>query len=73
MYGRVYLAFNATVGEIIAVKQVELPKMVSDKDDIRQKRAVNALMSESDALKGLDHPNIVQYLGIERSQGCLNM
>jgi len=72
-YGRVYLAWNATASEMIAVKQVELPKTVSDQDDIRQKQVVDALVSESDTLKDLDHPNIVQYLGFEQSQDHLSM
>lgn len=66
-YGRVYLALNATTGEMIAVKQVELPKTASDQNDGRQLQVVEALMSESDTLKDLDHPNIVQYLGFEQS------
>ena len=35
-YGRVYLALNVTTGEMIAVKQVEIPKTASDRDDSRQ-------------------------------------
>ncbi|KAF8529431.1 kinase-like domain-containing protein [Gautieria morchelliformis] len=66
-YGRVYLALNATTGEMIAVKQVELPKTASDQNDGRQLQVVEALLSESDTLKELDHPNIVQYLGFEQS------
>jgi len=72
-YGRVYLALNATAGEMIAVKQVELPKTVSDQNDIRQKQVVDALVSESDTLKDLDHPNIVQYLGFEKSEDHLSI
>jgi len=69
----VYLALNATTGEMIAVKQVELPKTVSDQDDGRQLAVVEALKSESDTLKDLDHPNVVQYLGFERSVDHLSM
>lgn len=49
------------------MKQVELPKTASDQNDGRQLQVVEALMSESDTLKDLDHPNIVQYLGFEQS------
>lgn len=66
-YGRVYLALNATTGEMIAVKQVEIPRTASDKSDSRQITVVEALKSESETLKDLDHPNIVQYLGYEES------
>ncbi|KIJ45527.1 hypothetical protein M422DRAFT_166302 [Sphaerobolus stellatus SS14] len=72
-YGRVYLALNATAGEMMAVKQVELPKTESDRDDIRQKQVVDALLSESETLKDLDHPNIVQYLGFEHSADHLSI
>lgn len=58
---------------MIAVKQVELPKTISDQNDSRQMQVVEALMAESDTLKDLDHPNIVQYLGIEQSADHLSM
>ncbi|KAF8527883.1 kinase-like protein [Hysterangium stoloniferum] len=72
-YGRVYLALNATASEMIAVKQVEVPKTASDQNDSRQMQVVEALISESDTLKDLDHPNIVQYLGFERSADHLSI
>jgi len=72
-YGRVYLALNATTGEMIAVKQVELPQTASDKNDSRQHTVVQALKSESETLRDLDHPNIVQYLGFEETPANLSM
>lgn len=72
-YGRVYLALNATTGEMIAVKQVELPRTASDKSDSRQITVVQALKMESETLKVLDHPNIVQYLGFEETPENLSM
>ena len=72
-YGRVYLALNATTGEMIAVKQVEIPRTASDKDDSRQVSVVEALKLESETLKDLDHPNIVQYLGFEETPTFLSM
>ena len=72
-YGKVYLALNATTGEMIAVKQVEMPRTASDKDDTRQVTVVEALKSESETLKDLDHPNIVQYLGFEETPTFLSM
>ncbi|RXW11207.1 hypothetical protein EST38_g14648, partial [Candolleomyces aberdarensis] len=66
-YGRVYLALNATTGEMIAVKQVELPQTASDKSDDRQNTVVQALKMEGETLKDLDHPHIVQYLGFEET------
>ncbi|KIK70895.1 hypothetical protein GYMLUDRAFT_301387 [Collybiopsis luxurians FD-317 M1] len=72
-YGRVYLALNATTGEMMAVKQVEIPQTLSDKHDSRHATVVNALKSESETLKDLDHPNIVQYLGFEETPANLSI
>lgn len=72
-YGRVYLALNATTGEMIAVKQVEMPRTASDKNDSRQITVVQALKMESETLKDLDHPNIVQYLGFEETPTNLSI
>lgn len=68
-----YLALNATTGEMIAVKQVEIPKTDADRDDKRQVSVVEALKLESETLKDLDHPNIVQYLGFEQTPDFLSM
>ena len=72
-FGRVYMALNATTGEMIAVKQVEIPRTASDKNDSRQVTVVEALKFESETLKDLDHPNIVQYLGFEETPNFLSM
>ncbi|KAI0068431.1 kinase-like protein [Artomyces pyxidatus] len=72
-FGRVYLALNATTGEMIAVKQVEIPRTASDKNDARQITVVEALKLESETLKDLDHPNIVQYLGFEETPTFLSI
>lgn len=64
-FGKVYLALNATTGEMMAVKQVEVPYTSSDKASLRQKEVIEALHSEVETLKDLDHLNIVQYLGFE--------
>ena len=72
-YGRVYLAVNATTGEMIAVKQVEMPRTASNKVDSRQISVVEALQLESETLKDLDHANIVSYLGFEEKLTFLSM
>ncbi|KAK9369341.1 hypothetical protein V1509DRAFT_620482 [Lipomyces kononenkoae] len=64
-FGRVYLALNATTGEMIAVKQVDVPQTASDKDSVKQREVVEALNAEVETMKDLDHLNIVQYLGYE--------
>jgi serine/threonine protein kinase len=58
---------------MIAVKQVDTPQTASDKNDSRQVTVVQALKSESETLKDLDHPNIVQYLGFEETPSNLSM
>lgn len=72
-YGRVYLALNATTGDMIAVKQVEMPSTELDRQDARQASMIEALKSEIALLKDLDHPNVVQYLGWEESPQFLSM
>ena len=72
-YGKVYPAFNATTGEIIAVKQVEMPQTASNNNDQRQISAGEALKLESETLKDLDHPNIVQYIGFEETPQFLSV
>ncbi|KAI9512820.1 kinase-like protein [Russula earlei] len=72
-FGRVYMALNFTTGEMIAVKQVEIPRTASDKNDSRQVTVVEALKLESETLKDLDHPNIVQYLGFEETPNFLSI
>ncbi|PKI85216.1 mitogen-activated protein kinase kinase kinase [Malassezia vespertilionis] len=72
-YGRVYLALNATTGEMIAVKQVELPRTRADRDSNRQRDVVAALKSEIATLKDLDHPNVVTCLGFEETRDTLSI
>jgi hypothetical protein len=72
-HSRVYLALNATTGDMIAVKQVEIPQRSNDREDQRQVTIMEALKSESETLKDLDHPCIVQYLGFEETSMFLSM
>ena len=58
---------------MIAVKQVEMPRTESDRNDSRQVTVVEALKLESETLKDLDHPNVVQYLGFEETPRYLSM
>ncbi|KAJ9125094.1 hypothetical protein QFC22_000047 [Naganishia vaughanmartiniae] len=66
-YGRVYLGLNATTGDMMAVKQVELPTNDRERQDKRQEGMIKALRDEIELLKNLEHPHIVQYLGWEES------
>ncbi len=66
-YGRVYLALNATTGDMIAVKQVEMPRSERDREDARHASMIEALKGEIALLKDLEHPNVVAYLGASPS------
>lgn len=72
-FGKVYLAFNVTAGEMIAVKQVEVPQTLSDKNSELQKEVIGALHAEVETMKDLDHFNIVQYLGFEALPDTYNL
>lgn len=72
-FGKVYLALNVTTREMMAVKQVEVPQTDSDKASSRQREVVEALHSEVETMKDLDHLNIVQYLGFEALPDVYNL
>ncbi|ORX60344.1 Pkinase-domain-containing protein [Hesseltinella vesiculosa] len=63
-FGDVYLGLNPLSGELMAVKQVELPVENSATEE-RKKSMVEALRREIALLQELQHDNIVQYLGSE--------
>ena len=62
-FGSVFLALHAVTGELMAVKQVEVPSNSNSDLDKRKESMVAALKREIDLLRDLQHPNIVQYLG----------
>ena len=68
-----YLGLNATTGEMLAVKQVDVSRSIHDRDDDRAKCMMDALNAEIETLKDLDHPHIVQYLGYERTEKTLSI
>ncbi|WWC68103.1 uncharacterized protein I206_102024 [Kwoniella pini CBS 10737] len=72
-YGRVYIALNVTTGDMMAVKQVELPVSETDRTDSRQLSMVKALRDEIGLLRDLEHRNIVAYLGYETSEEFLSI
>ncbi|KAJ3514226.1 hypothetical protein NLJ89_g2497 [Agrocybe chaxingu] len=72
-HGKVYLAFNATSGEIMAVKQVERPLTKSDRMKSDLVKIVDTLREEREHMKNLEHPNIVQYLGFEENEATVNI
>ncbi|KAI9822430.1 MAG: hypothetical protein M1827_000149 [Pycnora praestabilis] len=72
-YGRVYLGMNATTGDFLAVKQVEVNHKAAGQDKDRVKEMVAALDQEIDTMQHLDHVNIVQYLGCERKEYSISI
>jgi len=72
-YGRVYLGMNATTGEFLAVKQVEVSAKAAGNDKAKMREMVAALDQEIDTMQHLDHVNIVQYLGCERKEMSISI
>lgn len=72
-FGQVYMALNATSGEIIAVKQAEIPQSRSDRENSRQLAVMEAIRTENDILQRLSHPHIVEYLGYEETPAVFSM
>ncbi|ETN40681.1 uncharacterized protein HMPREF1541_04960 [Cyphellophora europaea CBS 101466] len=73
-FGSVYLALHAVTGELMAVKQVELPNVTKGTEGDKKKNVmITALKQEIDLLQGLHHPHIVQYLGTSSDEDHLNI
>ena len=72
-YGRVYLGMNATTGDFLAVKQVEVNQKAAVHDKDKVKEMVAALDQEIDTMQHLEHSNIVQYLGCERKEFSISI
>jgi hypothetical protein len=70
-FGRVYLAIIVATGEIMAVKQVEISR--AERANGKHQALLDSFKLESDTLKELEHPNIVQYLGFEEAPTFMNM
>lgn len=73
-FGSVYLALHAVTGELMAVKQVEVPSAYGTSSvDQRKNTMVEALKHEIGLLRDLKHQNIVQYLGSNSDENHLNI
>ncbi|RHZ76496.1 hypothetical protein Glove_197g47 [Diversispora epigaea] len=72
-FGKVFLAMNLTSSEMMAVKQIELPKTKHDQRNERQKTLIKAFKDEMEILKDLDHEHIVTYIGYEENDDTVNI
>lgn len=72
-FGSVVLGMNALTGELMAVKQVDLPKNTSGDVTVRKTSMLDALQREIALLRDLQHDNIVQYLGSNSDDTHLNI
>ncbi|KAI9040233.1 STE11 family mitogen-activated protein kinase kinase kinase [Aspergillus affinis] len=73
-FGSVFLALHSITGELMAVKQVEIPSATKGTEfDKRKNSMVTALKHEIELLQGMHHPNIVQYLGTSADDQYLNI
>ena len=65
-FGKVYMGMNIVTGELIAVKQVRL----LTSEELEQ---ATAIQNEIALMENLRHPNIVCFLGTQRSGNKLNI
>lgn len=66
-FASVYMALNATTGEMVAVKQVDVPRSQHDLEGSREGIMIDAIRKENRTLQQLYHPHIVEYLGYEET------
>lgn len=71
-FGTVYLGMNSVTGELMAVKQVEMPSGNKETEQ-RKQSMIDALEREMNLLRDLQHENIVQYLGSNSEGNFLNI
>ncbi|KAI5289202.1 hypothetical protein KEM54_004240 [Ascosphaera aggregata] len=72
-YGKVFIAFNADTGDILAVKQVDINHNLARDNKEKVGEMMAALDQEIDTMQHLEHPNIVQYLGCERGEMSISI
>ncbi|KAJ2824311.1 ATP binding [Coemansia erecta] len=69
-FGSVFFGMNTRTGAIMAVKEVDMPKP-GTVSMARNQRMADALRHELDLLKGLDHKNVVKYMGTDMDESKL--
>ncbi|KAK0542853.1 Protein kinase of the Mitotic Exit Network [Tilletia horrida] len=64
-FGSVYKALNTTTGMMLAVKRIKLTG--------KSEKEIMQLMKEVDLLKKLEHPSVVKYEGLVRTNDVLSI
>ncbi|KAL9936659.1 hypothetical protein V8E36_004727 [Tilletia maclaganii] len=64
-FGSVYKALNTTTGTMLAVKRIKLAG--------KSEKEITQLMKEVDLLKNLEHPSVVKYEGLVRTNDVLSI
>jgi serine/threonine protein kinase len=64
-YGRVYQGFDEDIGQMIAIKEIDIKRLVNSKS-LDEK--ISSFQSEIDILSKLNHKNIVKYFGTKRTE-----
>ncbi len=73
-FGTVCLGMNSMTGEIMAVKQVNIPSEENlDEMGARQRGMIDSLQREMGLLRELHHENIVSYFGSSVEDGNINI
>jgi mitogen-activated protein kinase kinase kinase len=72
-FGKVYLGMNMTTIELIAVKQVDVNPRAAGTEKERMKEMLRSLDVEIEMMESLEHPNIVTYLGSEKSEMSMSI
>ncbi|KAJ7301625.1 kinase-like domain-containing protein [Mycena albidolilacea] len=67
---RVYLGLDATSGEMMAVKQLSFPQNLGELPGRPSARIVER---ELENMKGLRHPNLIEYLGLEETGDVISI
>ncbi|CAB4254772.1 similar to Saccharomyces cerevisiae YCR073C SSK22 MAP kinase kinase kinase of the HOG1 mitogen-activated signaling pathway [Maudiozyma barnettii] len=66
-FGKVYSAINLDNGDILAVKEIKI------QDGKAMKKVFPSIKEEMEVLEMLNHPNIVQYYGVEVHREKVNI
>eukprot|EP00462_Mataza_sp_D1_P027914 CAMPEP_0175177460 /NCGR_PEP_ID=MMETSP0087-20121206/34404_1 /TAXON_ID=136419 /ORGANISM="Unknown Unknown, Strain D1" /LENGTH=427 /DNA_ID=CAMNT_0016469451 /DNA_START=12 /DNA_END=1291 /DNA_ORIENTATION=+ len=70
-YGQVFLAINTRTGQLMAVKQIVLPK-IAEQDRTNYLKNLRKIKNEINLLRSVKNENVVKYLGTHMTHPTLN-